>query len=265
MSSLKLGRWQRYRDVNSHFCRSMSGKRGPSLEEQESARRALEAAAREDRLDFATAAKILMTTPAKERKFGWDFHLVQFFFACLPPLAAYLLAQYSRHEQRRMLKEQDAKLEKIIDAEFETEVEAELQEAAIILSTNDTDLASLSLRLQALEARLKQLEPAVLKTRIVDHPAEEAARHDVEGGKKQSTDVVVHVGALQNDVEESSSQLSRNEDRNISNLEDEHGDDGYWRWWRWKRDKGEDKKLGHEQDSRLDQQSHQKQMKQEHQ
>jgi hypothetical protein len=70
LSSLKLGRWQRYRDVNSHFCRSMSGKRGPSLEEQESAHRALEAAAREDRLDFATAAKILMTTPAKERKFG---------------------------------------------------------------------------------------------------------------------------------------------------------------------------------------------------
>lgn len=95
------------------------------------------------------------------------------------------------------VQEQDAKLEKIIDAEFETEVEAELQEAAIILSTNDTDLASLSLRLQALEARLKQLEPAVLKTRIVDHPAEEAARHDVEGGKKQSTDVVVHAGALQ--------------------------------------------------------------------
>jgi len=95
------------------------------------------------------------------------------------------------------VQEQDTKLEKIIDAEFETEVEAELQEAAIILGTNDTDLASLSLRLQALEARLKQLEPAVLKTRIVDHPAEEAARHDVEGGKKQSTDVVVHVGALQ--------------------------------------------------------------------
>ncbi len=70
---------------------------------------------------------------------------------------------------------------------------------------------------------------------------------------------------VQNDVEESFSQLSRNEDRDIGNLEDQHGDDGYWRWWRWKRDKGEDKKPGHEQDSRLDQQSHQKQMKQEHQ
>jgi hypothetical protein len=75
-------------------------------------------------------------------------------------------------------------------------VEAELQEAAVILSTNDTDLALLSLRLEALEARLKQLEPAVLKARIVDHPAEEAARHDVEGGKKQSTDAVDHAGAL---------------------------------------------------------------------
>jgi hypothetical protein len=95
------------------------------------------------------------------------------------------------------VQEQDVKLEKIIDAEFETEVEVELQEAAIILSTNDTDLALLSLRLEALEARLKQLEPAVLKARIVDHPAEEAARHDVEGGKNQSTDVVVHAGALQ--------------------------------------------------------------------
>jgi hypothetical protein len=162
-----------------------------------------------------------------------------------------------------MLKEQDAKLEKIIDAEFETEVEAELQEAAIILSTNDTDLALLSLRLEALEARLKQLEPAVLKAQIVDHPAEEAARHDVEGGKKQSTDAVVHAGELRNDVEKSSSQLSRNKDRDIGSLEDEHGDDGYWTWWRWKREKGEDKKPG--QDSRLDQQSHQKQMKQEHQ
>ncbi len=94
------------------------------------------------------------------------------------------------------VQEQDAKLEKIIDAEFETEVEAELQEAAIILSTNDTDLALLSLRLEALEARLKQLEPAVIKAQIVDHPAEEAARHDVEGGKKQSTDAVVHAGEL---------------------------------------------------------------------
>jgi hypothetical protein len=48
---------------------------------------------------------------------------------------------------------------------------------------------------------------------------------------------------VQNDVEESSSQLSRNEDRDIANLEDEHGDDGYWRWWRWKREKGESRNL----------------------
>ncbi|KAI8544222.1 hypothetical protein RHMOL_Rhmol08G0279100 [Rhododendron molle] len=31
-----------------------------------------------------------------------DFHLVQFFFACMPSLAVYLVAQYARYEMRRM-------------------------------------------------------------------------------------------------------------------------------------------------------------------
>ncbi|KAG6513976.1 hypothetical protein ZIOFF_024313 [Zingiber officinale] len=39
-----------------------------------------------DNLDFMTAAKILFTTPPKRKEFGFDFHLVQFFFACLPSL-----------------------------------------------------------------------------------------------------------------------------------------------------------------------------------
>ncbi|KAL2338206.1 hypothetical protein Fmac_012652 [Flemingia macrophylla] len=33
-----------------------------------------------------TAAKILFTDPPKKKQFGFDFHLVQFFFACLPSL-----------------------------------------------------------------------------------------------------------------------------------------------------------------------------------
>ncbi|XP_073317583.1 uncharacterized protein [Primulina huaijiensis] len=37
-------------------------------------------------LDFMTAAKILFTDPPKMKKFGLDFHLVQFFFVCLPSL-----------------------------------------------------------------------------------------------------------------------------------------------------------------------------------
>ncbi|KAG6510258.1 hypothetical protein ZIOFF_028267 [Zingiber officinale] len=49
-----------------------------------------------DNLDFMTAAKILFTTPPKRKEFGFDFHLVQFFFACLPSLAVFLVAQYAR-------------------------------------------------------------------------------------------------------------------------------------------------------------------------
>lgn len=38
--------------------------------DEEVTRKALEAAAREDRLDFQTAARLLMSSPADERKFG---------------------------------------------------------------------------------------------------------------------------------------------------------------------------------------------------
>nr|GEV81306.1 60S ribosomal protein L7-2-like [Tanacetum cinerariifolium] len=38
-----------------------------------------------------------------------DFHLVQLFFVCLPSLAVYLVAQYARHEMKKM----DAQLEKM--------------------------------------------------------------------------------------------------------------------------------------------------------
>ncbi|KAL4584606.1 hypothetical protein LXL04_009210 [Taraxacum kok-saghyz] len=61
-----------------------------------------------DKLDFMTAAKILFTTPPKQKKFGLDFHLVQLFFVCLPSLAVYLVAQYARHEMKKM----DAELER---------------------------------------------------------------------------------------------------------------------------------------------------------
>lgn len=61
-----------------------------------------------DKLDFMTAAKILFTTPPKQKKFGLDFHLVQLFFVCLPSLAVYLVAQYARHEMKKM----DTELEK---------------------------------------------------------------------------------------------------------------------------------------------------------
>ncbi|KAK4590131.1 hypothetical protein RGQ29_020616 [Quercus rubra] len=48
-------------------------------------------------LDFVTAAKnkMLFTGPPKKKLFGIDFHLVQLFFACMPSLAIYLVAQYA--------------------------------------------------------------------------------------------------------------------------------------------------------------------------
>lgn len=45
------------------------------LSDEESTRKALEAAAREDRLDFQTAARILMSSSTDERKFGYVFHI----------------------------------------------------------------------------------------------------------------------------------------------------------------------------------------------
>ncbi|CAM6108657.1 unnamed protein product [Calypogeia fissa] len=71
---------------------------------QTAVRQQLEAAAREDRLDFLTAARILFSTPSRPRKFGLDFHLWQFFVSLLPPFAVYLTAQYARYEMRRMEK-----------------------------------------------------------------------------------------------------------------------------------------------------------------
>ncbi|KAF5793132.1 hypothetical protein HanXRQr2_Chr09g0414011 [Helianthus annuus] len=35
-------------------------------------------------------------------KLWLDFHLVQLFFVCLPSLDVYLVAQYARHEMKKM-------------------------------------------------------------------------------------------------------------------------------------------------------------------
>ncbi|XP_047942579.1 uncharacterized protein LOC125189336 [Salvia hispanica] len=64
----------------------------PSLSKYDEQYKALED------LDFVKAAKILFSDPPKKKKFGLDFHLVQLFFACLPSLAVYLVAQYAREK-----------------------------------------------------------------------------------------------------------------------------------------------------------------------
>ncbi|XP_042382202.1 uncharacterized protein LOC121974964 [Zingiber officinale] len=102
-----------------------------------------------DNLDFMTAAKILFTTPPKRKEFGFDFHLVQFFFACLPSLAVFLVAQYARYEIRRMEAELEEKKKK----------EEEQKEKEIELGNNEEqpeeELSKVIARLDALEETVK--------------------------------------------------------------------------------------------------------------
>nr|XP_043617257.1 uncharacterized protein LOC122589078 [Erigeron canadensis] len=99
-------------------------------------------------LDFMTAAKILFTTPPKEKKFGLDFHLVQLFFVCLPSLAVYLVALYARHEMKKM----DALLEKkqIEEAKKKKATEDEVMKS-------NPQLLEVKERLESLEKTVKEI------------------------------------------------------------------------------------------------------------
>lgn len=107
-----------------------------------------------DKLDFMTAAKILFTTPPKNKKFGIDFHLVQFFFACMPSLAVYLVAQYARYEMRRMEAEQEVKKKAEEEAKAK---EDELNAAEGKESVTDPELLQVKVRLDKLEETLKEI------------------------------------------------------------------------------------------------------------
>lgn len=72
LSQLQLCRW---RNPGNRLLSSMSRSDIARLSDEESTRKALEAAAREDRLDFQTAARILMSSSQDERKFGYVFHI----------------------------------------------------------------------------------------------------------------------------------------------------------------------------------------------
>uniref|UniRef100_A0A0R0J7N6 Uncharacterized protein n=1 Tax=Glycine max TaxID=3847 RepID=A0A0R0J7N6_SOYBN len=58
-----------------------------------------------ENLDMVTAAKMLFSDPPKKRKFGFDFHLVQFFFACLP-------SEWNRKGSRKKKKKRRKKKKK---------------------------------------------------------------------------------------------------------------------------------------------------------
>ncbi|KAG6410690.1 hypothetical protein SASPL_128755 [Salvia splendens] len=128
---------------------STSSSSSPSLSKYDEQYKALED------LDFVKAAKILFSDPPKKKKFGLDFHLVQLFFACLPSLAVYLVAQYARGEMKIM----DAALEKKKQAEFEAqakEMELKAAEQKALVASNP-EILEVKERLDKLEVTLKDL------------------------------------------------------------------------------------------------------------
>ncbi|XP_038901255.1 uncharacterized protein LOC120088201 [Benincasa hispida] len=106
-----------------------------------------------DNLDFMTASKILFTKPSNKKKFGIDFHLVQLFFACMPSLAVYLVAQYARYEMRKM--EADLELKKKKEEE-EKAKQLELEETEEIHEKNQ-ELQEVKIRLDKLEETIKEI------------------------------------------------------------------------------------------------------------
>ncbi|KAI3994149.1 hypothetical protein MKX01_012406 [Papaver californicum] len=149
-----------------------------------------------ENLDFMTAAKMLFTGPPKKKEFGLDFHLIQFFFCCLPSLAVYMVAQYARSEIRRMEAEADVKKKKDEGEEKAKGLEAnaskeseEAESAGGLLKVKD--------RLEALEEALKEI--VVEKKKLSSHSSEESnKREKVEAIKSISKNKLKDANAEDN-------------------------------------------------------------------
>ncbi|XWS19142.1 hypothetical protein CRYUN_Cryun32bG0106600 [Craigia yunnanensis] len=79
-----------------------------------------------------------------------DFHLVQLFFACMPLLAVYLVAQYARYEMRKMEAKQEEEEEKKKQEEEEKAKETEQ-------IATDSELSEVKVRLGKLEEAVKAI------------------------------------------------------------------------------------------------------------
>ncbi|MBA0767473.1 hypothetical protein Gotri_016353 [Gossypium trilobum] len=110
-----------------------------------------------DNLDFLTAAKILFTHPPKKKKFGLDFHLVQLFFACMPSLAVYLVAQYARYEMRKMEAELEEKKKHEEEEEMKRKQEEEEKDKEVEQIAPDSELFEVKRRLGKLEEAVKEI------------------------------------------------------------------------------------------------------------
>lgn len=144
-----------------------------------------------ENLNFTKAAKILFSDPPKKKKFGLDFHLVQLFFACLPSLAVYLVAQYARYDMRRM----DAELELKKKAEEEAAKVKGVEEMAELEKeeASDQKLLDLKVRLDKLEETVKGIvveskkEPPVSTRKEPEVGGTQTDNGDVENCPKKKT------------------------------------------------------------------------------
>lgn len=82
------------------------------------------------------------------------------------------------------MQERDAKVEKIIEAEFEIELGVELEEVVAMLNSSNPELREFKLRLEAMEERLLQLEPARQQSRKAPQYSVEPPTISPEGGKQ---------------------------------------------------------------------------------
>ncbi|PKU80017.1 hypothetical protein MA16_Dca014382 [Dendrobium catenatum] len=153
-------RFQAFSAASSHTSSSRdsnSSKKELLLTEEAATR--LDAYRELQNLNFKSAAKILFTKPPKGKKL--DFHLVQLFFACLPSLAVYLVAQYARSEIRRM----EAEVEK---KKKETEEKERVKDAEVTPTKEEPnkELSEVKTRLDALEEAVKEIVDE--KRKIID-------------------------------------------------------------------------------------------------
>lgn len=201
----------------------------------------LEDAAREDKLDFMTASKILFSSPSKPKFFGFDFHLVQFFFACMPSLAVYLVAQYARYDIRRMeadlelkQKQADEKLAEELEQEGQSSSEAGLPG---ILKERDQDgkLSSSSKAsskekeeaLLELKSRLDTLEKIVKEMASVEARKTSNAEPLTKHGKQPSNGMVASTNGKGNekDIKEASMRKDAVSTNNAEATSDSHKPD----------------------------------------
>ncbi|KAF7843203.1 myb-like protein X [Senna tora] len=142
-----------------------------------------------ENMDFMTAAKMLFTDPPKKKKFGLDFHLVQLFFACLPSLAVYLVAQYARYDMKIMEAEVEQK-KKLRDEQEakEKEEEMKLNPPEKEEEKSNPQLLEVKVRLEKLEEAVKEIEVETKKQSSSNLPKNQVSDDE----KKQSKSSTVN-------------------------------------------------------------------------